>query len=462
MSLDANLVRRTNQRRSSSRQSSHVGSLATQNESHTSHLRSSGRLLLPRTCKTAYDFKSHQVMSAVTTVMAVSLLLHNMADQCVLESWIDITASPASTLHILSADSTPVPSDDVRNSDHLQPVRMRRTLRPHLVLDLDAQRRSGECSSQEEYEESESESDKVLTSSNEGLSVTTKPIQAHAISTEHHDEDGTAVNRATNLQCFTPQPNLFSHPPASQARHSEAVAGSYFPATKSSPRSSSSTQSIVAHKARPQQSTSAHQAALPTPQHDHDAALRASLSTLLSCAAAARGLPTPHSQPQSRAQTHSSRIEARCLRVVPESVALADIRRLSPPGRARPCASSSQSRESSLGAHRTDREKSKRKAVARDSSKERRAAKKPRRLGVEDQISPTLLTWFTAAGLVVVVSALSFSTGFVMGRATGRMEASGLNPTGSAGGTIGNCSADAAHEMGIKRLRWSSAASAIA
>jgi len=40
-------------------------------------------------------------------------------------------------------------------------------------------------------------------------------------------------------------------------------------------------------------------------------------------------------------------------------------------------------------------------------------------------VSPTLLTWVVSAGVVVVLSALSFSAGYAVGKEAGRMEAVG-------------------------------------
>lgn len=39
-------------------------------------------------------------------------------------------------------------------------------------------------------------------------------------------------------------------------------------------------------------------------------------------------------------------------------------------------------------------------------------------------ISPTLLTWVVSAGVVVLVSAISFSAGYTVGREVGKVEAS--------------------------------------
>ena len=93
----------------------------------------------------------------------------------------------------------------------------------------------------------------------------------------------------------------------------------------------------------------------------------------------------------------------------------------------------------------------------RSSSKERRALKKARRTGpMVDEISPTLLTWVVSAGVVVLVSALSFSAGYVVGKEAGHAEAMGQ--LGAVTGETGTCSKEAASgigRLGLRRLRWS-------
>lgn len=84
--------------------------------------------------------------------------------------------------------------------------------------------------------------------------------------------------------------------------------------------------------------------------------------------------------------------------------------------------------------------------------------KKARRAGpLVDEISPTLLTWVVSAGVVVLVSALSFSAGYVVGKEAGHAEAMGQ--LGSVGSEAGRCSKEATSELGragigFRRLRW--------
>jgi len=140
--------------------------------------------------------------------------------------------------------------------------------------------------------------------------------------------------------------------------------------------------------------------------------------------------------------------------MVPESVALGE----EPTPVDQPSAVSSR-RVSNAS---TGADKYKRKATissnTRSNSKDRRAVKKARRTGpLTDEISPTLLTWVVSAGVVVLVSAISFSAGYVVGREAGHAEVMGQ--LGSVGAEAGSCGKEAASEFGragsgLRRLRW--------
>lgn len=110
-------------------------------------------------------------------------------------------------------------------------------------------------------------------------------------------------------------------------------------------------------------------------------------------------------------------------------------------------------------------EKPKRKAnaplaSARSSSKDRRAVRKVRKTGpLIEEISPTLLTWVVSAGVVVLVSAIGFSAGYVVGKEAGHAEAMGQ----LSGADAGRCGKEAASGMrstglGLRKLRWGSGA----
>jgi len=202
----------------------------------------------------------------------------------------------------------------------------------------------------------------------------------------------------------------------------------------------------------------------PSYQADHDAALRASLSTLLSCAAAARGLSKtdrPAIEPRSRPGP-SNRVDPTTIGFVPESAVFGE-----PTRTAAAQTESPNSRLAGTGSL-TNFDKSKRKATTstqqRSSSKDRRATKKARKSSSNwtpatmDEVSPTLLTWFVGAGVVVLVSALTFSAGYVAGREAGRTEVLEFGPEA---GRCGKEAMVAGAGRGLRRLRWTDAASSI-
>ncbi|KAK5014027.1 hypothetical protein LTR60_003565, partial [Cryomyces antarcticus] len=414
------------------------------------------------------------------------------------DSWVEISSQPSSSSLSSVADEVVTSSLRIQHDPN---TRRRRRLRPtaptHLNITTSRPSSTGGSSSQEEYEESESESDRVMTSSGEGLppsrSYARSPpsmgsaapssasedgvSSAGLASGDEDDERNTAVNfpisttttTATTEQCFTPQPNAFSHPPTSHSSHrhaSQPVPGSYFPA---SPRPMIARPATQRHS-YPTQQTQARQQHTPYSHissgvADHDAALRASLSTLLSCAAAARGLPKTRTGMTTPAHGPSARVDPASLRLVPESVALgeAPLEPVFEPTIRRTSTTSS-------GVNSLDKHPSKRKAATstsnntnahgRGASKDRRAVKKARRShssGTDDAnsinsgvLSPTLLTWVVSAGVVVLVSALSFTAGFAVGREVGRGEVELLG-----GGEMGGCAGEVGRTggLGFRRLK---------
>ncbi|MCJ1370169.1 hypothetical protein MMC20_001381 [Loxospora ochrophaea] len=369
------------------------------------------------------------------------------------ESWIEVSSQPSSS-SLSSAATDEIVTTGLR-VQHDPNARRRRRLDPTRP-DLPARPVSAADSSQEEYEESESESDRLLSSSNEDL----QPHFSHNSSSpappsttsedpsieEEDDDDGnsTALGVTSTEPAFTPQPNAFSHPPISQAmrqNRSTAVSNSYFP----SPRPStgrSVEQRLPSSSQRPRSHTP-YSLISPSHQVDHDAALRASLSTLLSCAAAARGLPK-RDQVTHENVGPSTRIEPSTIRMLPESALTGEEpiphRRLIP-------RRSSASSSSALSMQ----EKGKRKST----SKDRREIKKKRKGNVDEMtISPTLMTWVVSAGVVVLFSAISFSAGFAYGKEVGALEA-GVGTTGdvsSYGKDVGR---------GLRRLRWGSTSAVV-
>jgi hypothetical protein len=357
-----------------------------------------------------------------------------------LESWVEIGSGPSSASLSSATDEIITTGLTVQHNSNLH-RRPRRT-RGGGQFSVGTGHRitnAGENSSQEEYEESESESDRAMTSSNEGLgpsplrhevdrlSRSPQSVASSETTSEREDDDdenATAVNYPRSRRQFEPRPNAFSHPSNQQPIRSQS--GTVYPPRRNPSRPSAPLR---------QQSCPQHTPYNAPP--DHDEALRASLSTLLSAAAAVRGLPKP-GQPRTQ-QPGSSRVDPNTLRLVPESVALGDILEESSAAPSSPRSSSTPS------------ERSKRKDV-RSSSKDRRAVKKARRTGpIIEEISPTLLTWVVSAGVVVLVSALSFSAGYVVGKETGHAEV--------AGAGAGSCAREVKGTgLGLRKLRWTGGA----
>ncbi|KAE9972949.1 hypothetical protein EG327_009334 [Venturia inaequalis] len=382
------------------------------------------------------------------------------------ESWIEVSSQPSSSS--LSSVGEEIVTTGLR-VQHDSNARRRRRLRRHATDNPPRSRpHSLDNDSVEEYEESEADSDRVLSSSNEALQPS--PLQhewrpsgtnftlssassdnAYTSAGEDVDENATAIGVMSNEPCFTPQPNAFTHRTTSTpaARGPQESNHSYFthrPARNSTQRHSYST---TREQYAPYNMTS------PSYQADHDAALRASLSTLLSCAAAARGLTKKDNTAQARQRPGpSNRVDTATIGLVPESAVFGGSQVPSPTTSA-------------------NAEKSKRKAATnttaaqRSSSKERRVTKKAKRTSTwtpatMDEVSPTLFTWVVSAGVVVLVSAISFTAGYASGKEAGHAEA--LGSLGDAGGHCGRGARDAVLDgagRGLRRLRLGGAASSI-
>lgn len=375
------------------------------------------------------------------------------------DSWVEVTSRPSSSSLSSAADEIITTGLRVQHDSNVHRRRRRaRTVGPFQIgTGYRVASAGGGNSSQEEYDESESESDRVMTSSNEGIGPSPLQNELRRSSRgpaseseregddedESDDENATAVNypRSSRRQ-FEPRPNAFSHPSEQPTIRSQS--GTVYTPRRPAARPSSQRHSYPQHT--PFNTVS------PNAQADHDEALRASLSTLLTAAAAVRGLPKP-GQPRTTISNPSGHPTS--LRLVPESVALGEI---SEEDAIRDPSSSPRTVSSSPS------DKSKRKAsppvtsTTRSSSKERRAAKKIRQTGpLVEEISPTLLTWVVGAGAVVLVSALSFSAGYVVGKEAGHAEA--VSQIGAIGGEAGSCGKEAASGlrgagMGLRRLRW--------
>jgi hypothetical protein len=380
------------------------------------------------------------------------------------DSWVEISSQPSSSS--LSSVGEEIVTTGLRIQNDPR-ARRRRSIRHSAPTGLSVPQRTsstGGASSQEEYEESESESDRIMSSSNEGPSIPV-PFRSQgaslgarqAANSDDDDENRTAVNYPIrDDECFTPQPNAFSHPPSGQPRSiGQMPPDSYFPSqrreSRSSQRPSLSAQTEPARPSHLPQN-------ILSPSFDaaaqHDEALRTSLSTLLSCAAAARNLGKPENKRvalsgnQAQPQRRSTRVEPMSFRLVPESALPAR----SPPQFQEPTFHPTIRRQStSTSASSEQQKENKRKAASgRSSSRERRALKKAKRTqsGEDLYVSPTLLTWVVSAGVVVVLSALSFSAGYSLGKEAGRLEAGSF----ASDEQIRSCAREASRSsLGLKR-----------
>ena len=305
------------------------------------------------------------------------------------DSWIEISSQPSSSI---SSTHVPPPPPSVERL--ARRINIEHQGKPPRST-------SATGSSQDEYEESSSESDPILSSSNED------------IKNEEDDDDRTALGVRPTETVFTPPVNAFSHPPTSR-RSSDT----YFTRPNSTPSSAIRTdrQRQRPHLHRERTSGSY--------QPDHDAALRASLTTLLSCAAAVR----PKEEKVQERQFTTRQPAHPIMRMVPES---------------------------ELDRPRTNPKAVKRRS--RESSKDRHA-KKMRAMKTaslsEDTLSPTLTAWMISAGVVLVFSAISFSAGYAWGKEVGRIE-------GEMGLAGRGCGQEVVSGGGLRKLRWSSGNSSI-
>ena len=378
------------------------------------------------------------------------------------ESWIEVSSQPSS-----SSLSSAAADDTSPNALRLHPDpngrRRGRSTRNELrPPGAPIRSLSAAGSSQEEYEESESESDHIMSSSNEavGLNIShTSLAPASSASDEassnnaeeddgDDDENSTAIGVPMTEPVFTPQPHAFSQPPQTYtARHARSLETrtSYFPAHRTSPHR----RTVHSYPNRSRNTHTPFNIIAPSHTADHDAALRASLSTLLSCAAAARGLPKQETSTRQQGpiqRPSTNRIEPATLRIVHESTVTSSHSPLAPSLPPRP----SVRHRTSTDSLSSIKEKGKRKASRSkdrnrtETSDKKRRASSPNR---DTQVSPTLMTWVVSAGVVVLFSAISFSAGYTIGKEVGRVEAGAL---GNKEGIV--CGKEVGR--GFRKLRW--------
>ncbi|KAJ0424224.1 hypothetical protein BJY00DRAFT_277395 [Aspergillus carlsbadensis] len=391
------------------------------------------------------------------------------------DSWIEVSSQPSS-----SSLSSAATTDDIittglrvpqRNSGYYHRRSRRRRLQ-HLAAVTTAQVEYSShepSSSQDEYEESESESDRVMTSSNEDVAPPPSaypPAGSDISPSSDEDNNSTALGMGISSSPFVPQPNVFSHPPVSETP-SWTRATEVHRSRPISDVSTSSHRTAIRRNSqaslrptRPQSSQqhSPYNVISPSYHADHDAALRASLSTLLSCAAAARGLPKSESHPApigpSRAQTSSFRLVSESVAMAAEASEEETLSDAHAPRQTQQPVSPYTPRQAS--STRVKR----RSSASKDRGPSHSSTKKSRRSG-NSETSSAVMTWVISAGVVVLFSAISFSAGYVLGREVGKLEATSMGSVlGDAGPQGGRASAACGQEAvrgGLKRLRWGTA-----
>lgn len=402
------------------------------------------------------------------------------------ESWVEVASQPSSSSLSSIGDDIVTTGLSVGNQSY--PPRRRR-LQHHYHQSVQQQQMpqsfvvnraaaQGGTSSQEEYDETESEEDRLMTSSNENIN--TRPV--HGLQRSHtavgpgadysdseDDDDGTALGRPSPAQPFRPQPNAFSHPPVRSHSTNSAIPPHHPPYNRPSPAAYRSN-----NRAR-------NDFRSPSYQADRDEALRASLTTLLSCAAAAKSLPGRRANNPAGPSSGEPVLGAGLgpssqpmeLRLVPESelgngssppVGPA-ASKSSPQARQSSTRTTSNSSAPSAPVSLSSKEDKGKRTAANGQSKSQRAAKKKRTSvsAVDDSavtwISPATLTWVLGTGVVLLVSVVGFGAGFVVGREVGRQDILASTGGGSSGGMNStSCGSEVIRSSAgtgtLRRWRW--------
>ncbi|KAI1640529.1 hypothetical protein F4809DRAFT_445523 [Biscogniauxia mediterranea] len=397
------------------------------------------------------------------------------------ESWVEVCSHPSSSSVSSIGDEIVTTGLQVGSSYgarrrrlHPQSYAQPSPQQPAVIVNKPGQ--AGTSSSQEEYDESESEEEHVLTSSTENITrsqATPNPqLRQHnrskaveSDSSDDDDENATALGRRPP-EPFRPQPNAFSHPPSHLThRHSTTSA---IPQT--TPRPSFSQRSNTRIDRRSPNFMS------PNYQADNDAALRASLTTLLSCAAAARGLPKDGEKEMGGRAGPATSNRPVEMRFVPESELMGP----SPPQaaaqaqtqtraqqqaqtQARRPTQPTRNNQAAPSSREVAGEKIKRSGTPISGTKSRATKKKRTVVGTGEDalISPSLMTWVVSAGVVVLVSVVGFGAGYVIGREVGRQESlSSLGGAGNASAVAdgGSCGREVIRSGGgtLRKFRWGS------
>ncbi|EXK47883.1 hypothetical protein FOMG_01084 [Fusarium oxysporum f. sp. melonis 26406] len=367
------------------------------------------------------------------------------------ESWVEVASQPSSSS--LSSIGDEIVTTGLRvGNPYVRRRRLQQSARSlpqqqTAIHNVNA----ADLSSQEEYDESDSEDDRLLTSSTENAQRSEEEADMDS-EAESDGDNVTALGRVSDQPTepvFRPQPNAFTHP--STQRRDSAPAIPSAPPPPPHPHNGLTRPSFTQRsQTRPHRAGPSFMS--PAVREENDAALRASLTTLLSCAHAARGLPKSKEEAEAQRTANAGvgpSSQPMELRFVPESELSTEPRRVqrpagpSPP-RKRGSPARSPSRTSERGKHGSG------------SPTAPRATKKKKVAQMEEptSISPTLLTWVVSAGVVVLVSVVGFGAGYVIGREVGKQEAlaasvGSVNETASCGQEVIRSSGN-----GLRKLRW--------
>lgn len=365
------------------------------------------------------------------------------------ESWIEVSSQPS------SSSLSSIGDEIVTTGLQVGGQYSRRRRLPASARSLPQQHTAiyaAGMSSQDEYGDSESDDDRPLASSAENIPSAPEEADVDDSDSDVDSDDGdnaTALGgRVSDRPVFRPQPNAFSHPP-SQPRRSYSTNAAMPPHPHSGftrPSFSQRSQTRV-HRGGPNFMS-------PSAREDNDEALRASLTTLLSCAAAARGLPKTREEAEAQRAARNGvgpSNQPVDLRLVPE----AELMDEQPPcGQADPVDPRKRSTPTRFPTRANEASKKSRRSASAGQTP--RATRKKTSPAVEETlISPTLLTWVVSAGVVVLVSVVGFGAGYVIGREVGRQEAlstsvGGFNETASCGREAIRTSSGT-----LRRFKWS-------
>lgn len=361
------------------------------------------------------------------------------------ESWVEISSQPSSSsLSSISDEVVTAGSNlDVSLHSRQSPARIHRQSCP--------QRRTTHVNSQDEFDEFESEDDSFLASSKENLNIRSKPshgiIKLPAETDKNENANALGYRVPDSPPPFRPQPNIFHH-------HTVPLFSSNHP------------HNAIRNRSRNMRTLQNHQISMPSfmggmGEPDGDMALRASLTTLLSCAAAARDMPKDLKEPNilparpKGGATQGNQPVELCL--VQENDLLP---RNPAPHQVTP--RSSRRKSNSQQSTSSDIHKMKRSSLlSNHPGRSPKANKKKRTAVVEEALfSPTLLTWVVSAGVVAVVSVIGFGAGYIIGREVGKQESIGVACTGLDASSIGveavGCGSKIIRGSGVtwRRIRW--------